>query len=188
MKGDINKWINREGEEFLRKIGIKEGQNVLDFGSGEGNYAIPASRIIGTNAKVYAVDRNKNILDKLKSFLEKKGIINVELINEETKIPLDENTIDAVLCYDVLHLAGKKNSSTVKDRMKLYEIIRKVAKKNALFSVYSTHLATQTDVTSNREIKKEIEKAGFKFEKEIHIGLIHDDNRVKGFIMNFRKI
>jgi len=33
-----------------------------------------------------------------------------------------------------------------------------------------------------------IEKAGFKFEKEINVGLIHDNERVEGVIMNFRKI
>ncbi len=177
-----------EGEKFLQEVGIKKGQGVLDFGSGEGNYTIPASKIVGTNAKVYAVDKDKNVLDKLKRKLEKMGIINVELINEKTKIPLEENTVDVVLCYDVIHLVGKNDSSTVRDRMKLYEIIRRIARKNALFSVYPTHLATHTDVTSNHEIKKEIEKAGFRFEREIHTELIHDDNRIKGCVLNFRKL
>jgi len=188
MKADINNWIEKEGKIFLRKIGIKEGQNVLDFGSGEGNYTIPASKIVGTTSRVYAVDKDKNVLDKLKSKLKKNNITNVEIINEETKIPLDKNSIDAVLCYDILHLVGKNDSSTIKDRLRLYEIINKIAKKNALFSVYPTHLAAQTDVTSNREIKKEIEKSGFKFEKEINVELIHDNERVKGVIMNFRKV
>ena len=187
MKSDLAKWIEEDGERFLQGVGIKKGQSVLDFGSGEGHYTIPASKVVGANAKVYAVDKDKNVLNKLKRKLEEKGIINVELINEKTKIPLDENTVDVVLCYDVIHLVGKKNSSTVKDRMKLYEIIRRIAKENALFSVYPTHLVTHTDVTSNQEIKKEIEKAGFRFEREIHAELIHDDNRIKGCILDFRK-
>jgi len=66
--------------------------------------------------------------------------------------------------------------------------MKRIAKKNALFSVYPTHLVTHTDVTSNQEIKKEIEKAGFKFEREIHAELIHDDIRVKGCVLNFRKL
>jgi len=187
IRSDMDIWMEKDGEEFLKGIGIREGQTILDFGSGEGNYTIPASKIVGANAKVYAVDKDKNVLDKLKRKLEEKGIINVELINKKTKFPVDENTIDVVLFYDVLHLVGKEDSSTVKDRMKLYEIIRRFAKKNALFSVYPTHLVTHTDVTSNQEIKKEIEKAGFRFEREIHAELIHDDNRIKGCILNFRK-
>lgn len=187
IKSNLDIWMEKDGEKFLKEVGIGKGQSVLDFGSGEGNYTIPASKIVGTNAKVYAVDKDKNALDKLKRKLEKRGIINVELINAKTKIPLDENTVDVVLCYDIIHLVGKEDSSTAKDRMNLYEIIRRIARKNALFSVYPTHLATHTDVTSNQEIKKEIEKAGFRFEKEIHAELIHDNNRIKGCILNFRK-
>jgi len=187
MKSNIRKWIEQDGEKFLEGVGIKKGQSVLDFGSGEGYYTIPASKIVGANAKVYAVDKDKNVLDKLKRKLEERGIINVELINKKTKIPLDENTVDVILCYDIIHLVGKNDSSTVRDRIKLYEIIRRIARKNALFSVYPTHLATHTDVTSNQEIKKEIEKTGFRFEREIHAELIHDSNKVKGLILNFRK-
>jgi ubiquinone/menaquinone biosynthesis C-methylase UbiE len=187
MEIEVKKWIEEDGQRFLQKIGIKRGQNILDFGCGEGHYTIPASKVIGANAKVYAVDKDKNVLNKLKKRLEEKEIINVELINEETKIPLGEDTIDAVLCYDVIHLVGKNKSSTVKDRMKLYGTIRRIAKENALVSVYPTHLVTHTDVTSNQEIKKEIEKAGFKFERKIHTELIHDDNKVKGYILNFRR-
>jgi cyclopropane fatty-acyl-phospholipid synthase-like methyltransferase len=187
IKSDLDIWMEKDGEKFLKEIGIGKGQSVLDFGSGEGNYTIPASKIVGINAKVYAVDKDKNVLDKLKRKLEKSGIINVELINAKTEIPLDENTVDVVLCYDIIHLVGKGDSSTAKDRKNLYEIIRRIARKNALFSVYPTHLATHTDVTSNQEIKEEIEKAGFRFEKEIHAELIHDNSRIKGCILNFRK-
>jgi cyclopropane fatty-acyl-phospholipid synthase-like methyltransferase len=187
MKSNIRKWIEQDGEKFLEGVGIKKGQSVLDFGSGEGHYTIPASKIVGANAKVYAVDKDKNVLDKLKRKLEERGIINVELINKKTQIPLDENTVDVVLCYDIIHLVGKNDSSTVRDRIKLYEIVRRIARKGALFSVYPTHLATHTEITSNQEIKKEIEKTGFRFEREIHTELIHDGNKVKGLILNFRK-
>jgi ubiquinone/menaquinone biosynthesis C-methylase UbiE len=186
MKDNVANWIKQEGEMLLRKVGIKKGQNVLDFGSGEGNYTIPASKIVGTKAKVYAVDKDKNVLDNLKRKLEEHRITNVELINEKTKIPLNDNTVDVVLCYDIIHLVGKNDSSAVEDRMKLYEIIKRIAKKNALFSVYPTHLETHTDIASNQEVKKEIENAGFVFEREIRTELIHDDEKIKGYILNFR--
>ncbi len=186
MKDNIKRWIEQKGEKFLEEVGIKKGQTVLDFGSGEGNYTILASKLIGSNAKVYAVDKDKNVLNKLKRKLKEKQITNVELINEETKIPLDKDMVDAVLCYDVIHLVGKNDSSTIKDRTKLYRTIREIVKQNALFSVYPTHLIAQTDVTSYQDIREEIEQTGFKFEREIHTELIHDDNEVKGCILNFR--
>lgn len=185
VKDDIKKWIEQNGEKFLAKVGIKKGQTVLDFGSGEGNYTIPASKLIGSNAKVYAVDKDEKVLNKLKRKLKEEHITNVELI-KETKIPVDKDRVDAVLCYDVIHLVGKNDSSTIKDRVKLYRTIRKIVKQSALFSIYPTHLTEQTDVTSKEDIRQEIEQVGFKFEKEIHTELIHDDNKVKGCILNFR--
>jgi len=186
MKDDIKRWIEQNGEKFLEKVGIKKGQTVLDFGSGEGNYTIPASKLVGSHAKVYALDKDKKVLNKLKMKLKEKHITNVELINEETKIPLDKGRVDAVLCYDVMHLVGKNDSSTTKDRTKLYRTIKKIVKQNALFSVYPTHLVEQTDIASNQDIRQEIERVGFKFEREIHAELIHDDNKVKGCVLNFR--
>lgn len=187
IKNDLTKWIEEDGVNFLKKIGMRKGYTVLDFGCGEGNYTIPASSLIGNTGIVYAVDKNDSALNELERTIAKKNIKNIEIIKDLKDASLKHPSIDVVLCYDVLHLVGKKNSSTAKDRMNLYEIIRGIAKENALFSVYPTHLATHTDVTSNQEIKKEIEKAGFRFEKEIHAELIHDSNRIKGCILNFRK-
>ncbi|MBA7703095.1 2-methoxy-6-polyprenyl-1,4-benzoquinol methylase [subsurface metagenome] len=176
-----------DGVKFLQEIGVRKNQTVLDFGCGEGHYTIFASKVVGRSGKVYAVDKDKNALGKLKRKLEEGKIVNVELINEKTKIPLGEDSVNVVLCYDIIHLVGKNDSSTVKDRMELYGAIRRVTKENALVSVYPTHLVTHTDVTSKQEIKKEIEKAGFKFKREIYTELIHDNNMVKGYILNFRR-
>ena len=38
MKDDIKRWIKEDGQKFLMEIGIKKGQTILDFGSGEGHY------------------------------------------------------------------------------------------------------------------------------------------------------
>ena len=31
-ENNIKKWIEQDGEKFLKEIGIKKGQTVLDFG------------------------------------------------------------------------------------------------------------------------------------------------------------
>ena len=187
MNTKIRKWIEEEGAKFFQVIGIKKGQTLLDFGCGGGCYTIPASEVVGRSGKVYALDKDKNVLGELKKRLAEKKIAHVELINQETRIPLGKDSVDVVLFYDVIHLVGKNNRSTIKDRMNVYRSIRRIAKEDALVSVYPTHLTTHTDVTSKQEIRNEIEKAGFKFEREIHSELIHDNSKVKGYVLNFRK-
>lgn len=42
-----------EGEIFLRDIGMKGNQSILDFGCGLGNYTIFAAVVVGRMGQVY---------------------------------------------------------------------------------------------------------------------------------------
>jgi precorrin-6B methylase 2 len=86
VKTDVEMWIEKDGEDFLETIGIKEGQIVLDFGCGEGHYAIPAAKLVGEKGKVYAMDKDKQALDRLTQIIEKNNMKNVEVIKKESFI------------------------------------------------------------------------------------------------------
>jgi len=45
----LSDWENNKGINFLKKAGIKKDYKVLDFGCNNGNYSIPASKIVGKN-------------------------------------------------------------------------------------------------------------------------------------------
>jgi len=40
MEDNLGKWLEKDGVEFLREMGLSKGQIVLDFGCGTGNYAL----------------------------------------------------------------------------------------------------------------------------------------------------
>jgi len=40
---DMDRWEKEDGVKFLRKVGLRPGQTVLDFGCGAGHYTIPAA-------------------------------------------------------------------------------------------------------------------------------------------------
>ena len=186
MKDDIKKWIEQDGEKFLEGVGIKKGQIVLDFGSSEGHYTIPASKVVGANAKVYALDKDKGVLDKLKKTLNNNNIKNIELIKKETKIPLEDNSLDVVLCYDVIHYQNKEQRITV------YNEIHRVLRKEGLFSVYPKHHKEDYPMMELADINlenvvEEIEKAGFILESKLLKTLLHNKNYNEGYILNFRK-
>lgn len=177
---DLRKWIGKEGEKFLKDIGIKSGQSVLDFGCGVGNYTIPAAAVVGERGKVYAVDKNKESLDELMQRAEKIGLKNIERIDvsEEIKVVLQEESVDGVLLYDVIHLVDNRNGL-------LAEIYR-VSKPNALISVYPKHHRELMNMELD-DVKNEIEAAGFGFEREFYKILMHNDCLEKGYVLNFRK-
>jgi len=185
MNRDVKTWIEDNGIKFLEEIGIKRGYTVLDFGCGEGHYTIPLAKVVGERGKVYAVDKDKNILNTLKYFTEKKDLKNVEIVNSETKISLESNSVDVVICYDVLHYE--------KDRSKIYKEVKRVLKNSGIFSVYPKHNKDdfplmELSSLSLSQIIKEIEKFGFNLFKKILIPCLHDTYYNDCIILNFNII
>ena len=189
MAEKIENWLKKGGVKFLKRIGIKPGQTVLDFGCGKGNFSIPAAKIIGKKSIVYALDKDSEVLNQLKKRARKENLTNIKTIKTPKKIEtnLKNSSIDIILLYDVIHLVGKNDSSNLKDRKKLYEEVFRIAKPNALISVFPTHLKTHTDINNIDEVKKELLDSGFKLEKEFSKELLHDDNIANERILNFGK-
>jgi ubiquinone/menaquinone biosynthesis C-methylase UbiE len=64
--------------ELLIAVGVQPGDRVVDLGSGGGYFTIPISELVGPGGKVYAVDRNLEVLSSLDKSLKREGLGNVE--------------------------------------------------------------------------------------------------------------
>ena len=177
---DIKKWLDRMGEIFLIDVGIKQKQTVLDLGCGVGNYAIPTAGVVGRSGKVYAIDKNREPLDELMHRTKERGLENIEIVevSEESDLPLQDESVDVVLLYDVIHL--------VNNRKKLLADIYRVSKSNALVSVYPKHHQEHMNMELD-DVKNEIESARFRFERMIYKILIHNNCLEQGYVLNFVK-
>lgn len=183
---DVNEWLCRRGELFLKDIGIKKGQAVLDFGCGVGHYTIPAAKVVGEKGKVYALDENGKALDELIRIAKSESLKNIEPIKTSVKlkIPMKNESVDVVLLYDVLHY--------VDERRKIIDEVYRVMKSGGLLSVYPKHHRSDSPLMglanlTLKDIIKEIEEAGFCLEKKAFKELIHDDSYNKGYVLNFVK-
>jgi len=96
--------------QLLEAVGIKAGQVVLDFGCGSGTYTFPAARIVGDKGKVYALDKNSEVLNKLMQRARSVGLNNVESIEThgELEMGLADGSVDVVLLLTYFSLASKK--------------------------------------------------------------------------------
>ena len=176
----MKKWLDRMGEIFLIDIGIEQNHSVIDFGCGNGNYTIPTAKVVGEGGRVYAIDKNKESLDKLMQRFEKIGLKNIARIDvsEGIKVSLQDESVDVVLLYDVIHLVG--------NRRKLLTEMYRVLKTNALISVYPKHHQEYMNMELD-DVKEEIKSAGFGFERMLYKTLMHDDYLEQGYVLNFRK-
>jgi len=186
MNDDVGKWTEEDGVAFLREIGLKKGQTVLDFGCGEGHYTIPAATVVERDGKVYALDKDRDALDRLEKAIEQNKIKNIELIENSSGIPLRDDSVDVVLCYDVIHYANRK------ERKAIYDEIYRVLKKQGFFSVYPKHHREDYPLMelaniSMESIMNEIEKTGFVLKHKFLKTLLHDKYYNEGYILNFRR-
>jgi ubiquinone/menaquinone biosynthesis C-methylase UbiE len=177
-------WLRGHAEGFLRRAGVSPGQSVLDFGCGEGKYAIPAAKIVGKPGRVYVADKDKKKLSQLMRTASKEGLDNVVPIHapDGRGTPVSPRSIDLVLLYDVLHCGYLPEES---QRGTALRNIYRALKPGGVLSCYPTHLK-KYGMTFER-LLKEIRRAGFRLEDEHRRTLLHDGKTVRGRVFRFTK-
>jgi len=172
----------RHTEEVLREIGIAEGHHVLDCCCGSGTYTAAASTLVGKAGVVYAIDKNNKKLNELRQKADLCGLQNIKIMEEDVslKIPLLDSAVDFVLLYDIFwYFRPTENKMT-----NLLKEVRRVAKPNALISVYPTHV----DSNSLEHFKNKMRNKGFILVSEYSRQLIHEENIERGTLLNFKKV
>ncbi len=178
MKDYLEKWLEGKGERVLRKIGIRKGQTVLDFGCGSGAYTLPVARIVSEQGIVYALDRDKRALDELMQRAELEGLRNIRRMDTsgEVEIRLDDESVDVVLLYDIFWYFPLSDPRLTKLLAEVY----RVSRRQAVISVIPKHI-------NSEQFKDKMENAGFQLKKKNAGTIIHDGAFERGQILNFVK-
>ncbi len=88
---------------------LREGDTVLDLGSGAGNDCFVARSIVGETGKVIGVDMTEAMIQKAKANAQKLGFTNVDFrLGEIEDLPLGANRVDVVVSNCVLNLVPSK--------------------------------------------------------------------------------
>ena len=94
----------RNPRQRLRKILLKEGMKVVDYGCGPGRYTLPIAEFVGPKGKVFAVDIQPLAIKTVKEKAAKRGLTNVETILVESyHTGIQSSSIDLVFFVDTLH-------------------------------------------------------------------------------------
>lgn len=92
--------------------GLKEGETVLDLGSGAGFDCFLASRAVGEKGKVIGVDMTEEMLERAAANARKGGYSNVEFRRGEIEaLPVEDGTVDAVISNCVINLVPNKDKA-----------------------------------------------------------------------------
>ena len=90
---------------------LKEGETVVDLGSGAGFDSFLASRQVGSKGRVIGVDMTPEMLDKARENAQKGGFENVEFrLGEIEHLPVADNSVDAIISNCVINLVPDKRA------------------------------------------------------------------------------
>lgn len=91
---------------------LKEGEKVLDLGSGGGIDVLMASKYVGESGKVYGLDMTDEMLRLANHNKEKMGVKNVEFLKGYIEeIPLPDDSIDIIISNCVINLVEDKGKA-----------------------------------------------------------------------------
>lgn len=90
---------------------LKEGEVVLDLGSGAGFDAFLAAAKVGKTGRVIGVDMTQEMVEKAKKNAQKSNYSNVEFrLGEVENLPVENNSIDVIISNCVINLSPDKES------------------------------------------------------------------------------
>jgi arsenite methyltransferase len=91
-------------------IELKQGEVVLDLGSGGGIDVLLSARRVGPTGKAYGLDMTDDMLALARENQRQAGVENVEFLKGEIEnIPLPDNSVDVVISNCVINLSADKD-------------------------------------------------------------------------------
>ena len=118
LYGDLEKGVLPE-EAVLASLGcgnptalaeLREGETVLDLGSGGGIDVLLSARRVGPSGKAYGLDMTDEMLALARANQKKAGLENVEFLKGEIEnIPLPDSSVDVIISNCVINLSSDKD-------------------------------------------------------------------------------
>jgi len=160
---------------------IKEGDTVLDLGSGAGFDAFLAAKKVGKNGKVIGVDMTPEMVKKARANAKKYSFANTEFrLGDIEDLPIDSNSIDIVISNCVINLAPDKD--------KVFSEAYRVLKKGG--AIFASDIVLLEELPESKRMDHDllcgciggallkgdyiakIRKAGFK------VTILHEDTEI----------
>lgn len=107
---------------------IKDGDTIIDLGSGAGNDAFIVRRIAGDKGKIIGIDFSEAMITRARNNVEKLGFNNIEFRQGDIEnIPVSANKADVIISNCVLNLVPNKEN--------VFKEIFRVLKPKGHFSI-----------------------------------------------------
>jgi len=150
---------------------IKEGETILDLGSGAGFDCFLASHKVGKSGRVIGVDMTPAMLEKARANAKKGEYSNVEFrLGEIENLPVADGQVDAVISNCVINLSPEKMKVfreayrvlKTGGRLMVSDIVLEKELPECIKDSVRAYIACVSGAESRGDYLKMISDAGFK--------------------------
>ncbi len=150
---------------------LKEGEVVLDLGSGAGFDCFLAANMVGKNGKIIGVDMTPEMIEKARENARKGGYKNVEFrLGEIETLPVPDNYVDVIISNCVINLSPEKDR-VFRDayrvlkpggRLLVSDIVLLNELPDSIKQSVAAYIGCVAGASKKDDYLKEIKAAGFK--------------------------
>lgn len=172
----------------VSEFGFLPGQSIADLGSGAGHYAMAISKAVGPTGRVYAVDLQADMLERLTQEAERDCRTNIKVILGDIEKPLGtllkDESVDGVVFSNILfQLEHKKQAVDEAFRILKPGATVGLVEWSDLSFLSNMKSKSKPDVATIEETKQLFDEEGFSLQRsfeagEHHYGLIFKKNSI----------
>lgn len=164
-------------QKIIQSLEIAPGETVADFGSGSGAYAMAAAASIFKNiqSRVFAIDINQHMLERISAEAQRQNYLCMNIIWGDVESSKGSQLRDA----SVDHVIIANTLFQCDDISAVIAEASRILKSDAQLLVVDWsesfgHIGPKTDhVIDTESVKKEAQKHGLSFSKEVDAGEHH---------------
>jgi SAM-dependent methyltransferase len=150
---------------------LREGNVVLDLGSGAGFDCFLAARAVGPNGHVIGVDMTHEMLNKARENAHKNGFTNVEFrLGEIEALPVTDNSIDVIISNCVINLSPEKQRvfneafRVLKSggRLAVADMVATAPLPDDITADWAAYTGCMAGASQTTELERMLQRSGFK--------------------------
>ena len=148
---------------------------VADFGSGSGHYVMALSELVGDRGRVYAIDLQQALLQRVKNMAMAENIENIDILWGDIEniggTKLGDESVDAVIIANTFFQVEDKDTTIME--------IRRVLKENGKVLVvdwsdsFNGMGPQPNDIVTESVSRKMFTEKGFEFDEDFDAGEHH---------------
>jgi ubiquinone/menaquinone biosynthesis C-methylase UbiE len=163
----IRRKLIQKPETVAKRMKLEPGMTVIEIGPGKGNYTKAIAKKVLPDGKVYAIDIQESIINRLKKKIKKENITNIiPKIDDAYNLSFEGKSIDRVIMIACL--------PEIPEPIRVLKEIKRVLKQEGVVSL--SEMFPDPDYPRRKTEKKWAEEAGFELDEQFGNWFIYQLN------------